>query len=48
MTDLEHESAVNRLHQRLRRRGVIRALRSAGAKPGAVVRIRDFEFEFVE
>ena len=48
MTDLEHDTAVRRLHQRLRRRGVIKALRSAGASPGSTVRIGDFEFDFVE
>ncbi len=48
MTDLEHEAAVRRLHHRLRRRGVIRALREAGAGPGDTVRIAGFEFDFTE
>ncbi len=45
MTDLEHDAALRRLHERLRRRGVLRALRAAGAGPGATVRIGEFEFE---
>ncbi len=48
MTDLANEHAVRHLHHVLRRRGVIRALRAAGARPGAAVRIGEFEFEFVE
>jgi len=48
MTDLEHEAALRHLHHRLKRRGVIRALRRAGAKPGATVRIGELEFEFVD
>lgn len=48
MTDLDHEAAVRRLHSRLKRRGVIRALRAAGARAGSTVKIRDYEFEFVD
>jgi len=48
MTDLEHEAALRHLQHRLKRRGVFRALRKAGARPGSTVRIGDFEFDFVE
>jgi len=48
MTDLANYSAVRRLRYILKRRGVSRALRAAGARPGAQVRVGQFEFDFVE
>lgn len=48
MTDLEHGSAFRHLQHRLKRRGVIRALRRAGARSGDTVRIGELEFDFVE
>jgi GTP-binding protein len=48
MTDLANYSAVRRLRYILKRRGVSRALRAAGARPGALVRVGQFEFDFVE
>ncbi len=48
MTDLENEGGLRRLQHILKRRGVLRALRGAGARDGARVRIGEFEFNFVE
>lgn len=48
MTDLEHDAALRHLQHRLKRRGVVRALRRAGARPGATVRIGELEFDFVD
>ena len=43
----DHES-LNWFHRNLRRNGVIDALREAGAREGAIVRIGDMEFDYVE
>lgn len=48
MTDLGNEGALRHLHYLLKRRGVLKGLRAAGARAGAAVRIGDFEFDFVE
>lgn len=48
MTDIDNDEAVRHLQHVLKRRGVIRALKAAGAKAGSTVRIGDFEFDFVE
>jgi len=48
MTDLQNEDALRHLHYRLKRRGVLRALRSAGVPEGARVRIGAWEFEYTE
>lgn len=47
MADLTNEEAVAYVQGRLRRMGVERALRSAGARSGEVVRIGDVEMEYV-
>ncbi|RJQ09691.1 MAG: GTPase ObgE [Bacillota bacterium] len=48
MTDLENEEALRHLDHVLRRRGVFRRLKSAGARHGSPVRIGSYEFEFVD
>ena len=48
MTDLQNEEAVARLQRIMKLMGIDRALRDAGAKNGDVVRIIDFEFEYME
>lgn len=48
MTNLENEEAVRHLHRRLQRMGVIRRLRSLGAKDGDRVCIGSIELEFVD
>ena len=48
MTNLDNEEAVRYLHHRLQRLGVIRRLRTLGAKDGDRVRIGSIELEFVE
>lgn len=48
MTDLENEEAVNRLQRIMKVMGLETALREAGARSGSIVRIGDWEFEFVE
>lgn len=47
-TDWENEEAVAHFQEILRRRGVLRALRKAGAKKGSQVRIAEVKFEFVD
>ncbi len=46
--NFEDEESMNWFHRTLRGRGVIDALRSAGAKEGDTVRIADMEFDFVD
>ncbi len=48
MTDLDNESAVNRLQRIMQVMGLEKALRDYGAKNGDTVRIKDMTFEFVE
>ena len=42
------EQSLNYFHRTLRSRGVIDALRAAGAKEGDTVAIGDMEFDFIE
>ena len=42
------EESMNWFHRTLRERGVIDALRGAGAGEGSTVRISDMEFDFIE
>lgn len=46
--NFEDEDSLNWFHRSLRDRGVIDALRQAGAAEGSVVRIGDMEFDFIE
>ena len=48
MTNVQNESALERLHRTLDRAGVLSALRAQGVQDGDVVRIRNTEFVFVE
>jgi GTPase len=47
-TDFTKDAAVKRFARQLRSLGVDDALRDKGAKNGDIVRIFDFEFEFIE
>ncbi|NHM30460.1 GTPase ObgE [Neobacillus terrae] len=48
MTDFSREESVRRFARQLRGLGVDDALRQRGAKDGDIVRLLEFEFEFVE
>ena len=48
MTDFARDEAVQRFSRQLRTMGVDEALRERGAKDGDIVRLLDFEFEFIE
>ncbi|WP_313510954.1 GTPase ObgE [Enterococcus sp.] len=48
MTNFDHDETVMRFARQLRGLGVDEALRARGAKDGDIVRIGEFEFEFVE
>lgn len=48
MTNFDHDETVMRFARQLRGLGVDEALRALGAKDGDIVRIGNFEFEFVE
>src|SRR5699024_10972292 len=48
MTDFTRDEAVQRFSRQLRGMGVDDALRERGAKDGDIVRLLDFEFEFIE
>lgn len=48
MTNLDHDESVMRFSRQLRGMGVDETLREKGAKNGDLVRIKSFEFEFVD
>jgi GTP-binding protein len=48
MTDFNRDESVQRFARTLRGMGIDEALRSRGIEDGDIVRILDFEFEFVE
>jgi len=48
MTDFTHEQSVRRFARQLRKLGVDDALRERGIQDGDIVRIQEFEFEFVD
>ncbi|WP_031513188.1 GTPase ObgE [Desulfofalx alkaliphila] len=48
MTDLNNDQAVERLGRIMDKMGIYRALQEAGAADGDTVRIKDFEFEYVD
>lgn len=48
MTDFSREESVRRFSRQLRGLGVDDALRARGAKDGDIVKLLDFEFEFIE
>ena len=48
MTNMERDEAIMKFSRQLRGMGVDQALRERGAKDGDIVRIGNFEFEFVD
>ncbi|WP_010651035.1 GTPase ObgE [Oceanobacillus massiliensis] len=48
MTDFQHDESAQRFSRQLRGMGVDTALRERGAKDGDIIRLLDYEFEFVE
>jgi len=46
--NFDDEESMNWFHRTLRERGIIDALRDAGAQEGSTVRISDMEFDFIE
>lgn len=48
MTDFTHDESVRRFSRQLRGMGVDDVLRERGAKDGDIVRLLDFDFEFIE
>lgn len=48
MTNFAHDESIMRFARQLRSMGVDEALRAKGAKSGDLVRIKQFEFEFVD
>lgn len=48
MTNMERDESVMKFARQLRGMGVDEALRERGAKDGDIVRIGNFEFEFVD
>jgi GTPase len=46
VSDINNPQALRHVHAQLKTIGVDRALARAGAKPGDIVRVGDFEFEF--
>jgi GTP-binding protein len=48
MTDFSREESVRRFARQLRGLGVDDALRERGAKDGDIVKLMEFEFEFIE
>jgi GTPase len=48
MTNFAREESINRFARQLRGMGIDEALRERGAKDGDIVRLLDFEFEFIE
>ncbi|HYK73992.1 MAG TPA: GTPase ObgE [Pseudoneobacillus sp.] len=48
MTNFAREESINRFARQLRGMGVDEALRERGAKDGDIVRLLEFEFEFIE
>ncbi|EEA7535238.1 GTPase ObgE [Listeria monocytogenes] len=48
MTNFEHDASISRFARQLRAMGVDEALRKRGAKDGDIVRLLDYEFEFMD
>ncbi len=48
MTNFAHDESVQRFARQLRTMGVDDALRKQGAKDGDIIKLMDYEFEFVE
>ena len=48
MTNMDRDESIMKFARKLRGMGVDEALRARGAKDGDIVRIGNFEFEFVD
>ena len=48
MTDFSREESVRRFARQLRGMGVDEALRERGAKDGDIVKLFEYEFEFID
>ncbi len=48
MTDFSRDESVKRFARQLRGMGIDEALREKGAKDGDIVKLLEFEFEFIE
>lgn len=48
MTDFNRDESVRRFARQMRHLGIDEALVKGGAEDGDIVRLLDFEFEFVE
>ena len=48
MTDFSREDGIRRFARQLRAMGVDEALRERGAENGDIVRLLEFEFDFVD
>ncbi len=48
MTDLTRDESIQRFSRQMRSMGIDEALRERGAKDGDIVRLMDYEFEFIE
>ena len=48
MTDFSREDGIRRFARQLRAMGVDDALRTRGAEDGDIVRLLEFEFEFID
>ncbi|MBC6139585.1 GTPase ObgE [Listeria welshimeri] len=48
MTNFERDASISRFARQLRAMGVDEALRKSGAKDGDIVRLLDYEFEFMD
>ncbi|WHL75629.1 GTPase ObgE [Bacillus velezensis] len=48
MTDFSRDESVKRFARQMRGMGVVEALRERGAKDGDIIRLLEFEFEFID
>ena len=48
MTDFSREDGIRRFARQLRAMGVDEGLRKAGAEHGDIVRLLEFEFDFID
>jgi GTP-binding protein len=48
MTNFEREESIRRFARQMRGMGIDEALRQRGAKNGDIVKISEYEFEFID
>ncbi|CGG64570.1 GTPase ObgE [Streptococcus pneumoniae] len=48
MTDFSRDESVRRFARQMRGMGIDEALRARGAKDGDIVKILEYEFEFID